>query len=91
MTFGIAVIGFWSTSVAVKVPLPEYSSGLGSWSMFQREAELGKSLSHPNIVRFIALEPDKHRQYIVMEYLVGESLLRQADLIGATKALLGET
>jgi serine/threonine protein kinase len=60
--------------VAVKVLLPEYSSGLGSWSMFQREAEIGNSLSHPSILRFIALPPNKHRQYIVTEYLPGQTL-----------------
>jgi serine/threonine protein kinase len=60
--------------VAVKVALPQYSSGLGSWSMFQREAEIGGKLDHPSIVRFIALAPNKHRSYVVTEYVAGATL-----------------
>jgi serine/threonine-protein kinase len=63
-----------SQTVAVKVPLPQYSSGLGSWSMFQREAEIGRELDHPYILRFIPLAPDKHRAYVVTEYVPGTTL-----------------
>jgi serine/threonine protein kinase len=60
--------------VAVKVPLPQYASGLGSWSMFQREVEIGEQLNHPSILRFIALAPAKHRSYVVTEYVAGTTL-----------------
>jgi serine/threonine protein kinase len=60
--------------VAVKVPLPQYSSGLGSWSMFQREAEIGGKLTHPSILRFIPLAPNKNRSHVVTEYIAGTSL-----------------
>jgi serine/threonine-protein kinase len=63
-----------SQVVAVKVPLPQYSSGLGSWSMFQREAQIGIELDHPYILRFIALKPDRHRSYVVTEYVPGTTL-----------------
>jgi len=63
--------------VAVKVPLPEYSSGVGSWSMTQREAEIGLQLHHPNIVRFIPLAPNKHRSIVVTEYIPGAPLASQ--------------
>jgi eukaryotic-like serine/threonine-protein kinase len=59
--------------VAVKIPLPQYSSGLGAWSMFQRETEIGRQLDHPYILRFVALEPNK-RGYVVTEYVAGTSL-----------------
>src|SRR5882724_2238679 len=59
--------------VAVKIPLPQYSSGLGSWSMFQREAEIGANLSHPFIVRFIPVGRNK-QSYVVTEYDVGAPL-----------------
>jgi serine/threonine protein kinase len=61
-------------AVAVKVPLPQYSSGLGSWSMFQREAQIGLELDHPYILRFIPLEPNKQRTYVVTEYIAGTTL-----------------
>ncbi|MGA7124223.1 MAG: serine/threonine-protein kinase [Polyangiaceae bacterium] len=70
--------------VAVKIPLPEYSSGVGSWSMTQREAEIGIRLRHPNIVRFIPLAPAKHRSIVVTEYIPGEPL---ASRIGRGRSL----
>src|SRR5215471_16156514 len=62
-------------TVAVKVPLPQYSSGLGSWSMTQREAEIGVTLRHPFIVRFIPVRHDGHQTPIVVtEYVAGTTL-----------------
>jgi serine/threonine protein kinase len=60
--------------VAVKVPLPQYSSGLGSWSMSQREDEIGRKLDHPYILRFIPLAPNKRRSHMVTEYVAGPTL-----------------
>lgn len=63
-----------SSLVAVKVPHPIFGSGLGSWSMFQREEEIGRQLDHPNIVKFMPLAVDRHRRYIVLEYVPGTTL-----------------
>jgi serine/threonine protein kinase len=63
--------------VAVKVPLPQYSYSLGSWSMFQREAQIGMALDHPYILRFVKLEPSKHRNYVVTEYVEGTVLAKR--------------
>jgi serine/threonine-protein kinase len=60
--------------VAVKVPLPQFASGVGAWSMFQREAEIGAKLDHPYIVRFIPLGPKSNRNHIVTEYVAGPTL-----------------
>jgi serine/threonine protein kinase len=60
--------------VAVKVPLALYASGVGSWSMSQREAEIGVSLNHPYILRHILLAPNRHRNLVVTEYLTGTPL-----------------
>ena len=60
--------------VVVKVPLPIYSSGVGSWSLFQREEEIGLSLAHPYVLRFVRLPRDKRRTYIVTEYVPGTTL-----------------
>jgi serine/threonine-protein kinase len=62
--------------VAVKVPLPLYASGLGAWSMFQREEEIGQQLDHPYLLKFVRLAPDRRRNYIVTEYLPGRSLTK---------------
>ncbi|MGH7438964.1 MAG: serine/threonine-protein kinase, partial [Polyangiaceae bacterium] len=59
--------------VAVKVPLPQYSSGMGSWSMFQREMEIGVALHHPRLVRFVLLTPNK-QNLVVTELVAGVPL-----------------
>src|SRR5262245_23671100 len=60
--------------VALKIPLPQYASGMGSWSMFQREAEIGRSLSHPNILRYLDAPESRRSSYIVSEYVAGPVL-----------------
>jgi len=60
--------------VAVKVPLAQYSTGMGSWSMSQREAEIGVKLRHPSILRFVPVAPDRHQNLVVTEYVTGTTL-----------------
>jgi serine/threonine-protein kinase len=59
--------------VAVKVPLMRYESDPAFFSRFQREEEIGKTLNHPSILHVIPVE-DKHRPYIAMELLDGQTL-----------------
>ena len=60
-------------AVAVKIPHQQFESDPASFARFQREAEIGQKLNHPNILRF--LDVGKHsRSYIVMEYLEGKTL-----------------
>lgn len=70
--------------VAVKVLLPQYASGTGSWSLYQREAEIGGKLDHPYILRFVALAPNKNRGHLVTEYVPGTTL---AARVGKGRAL----
>jgi serine/threonine-protein kinase len=60
-------------AVAIKIPYMHLESDAASFSRFQREAEIGKVLNHPNILRFVQV-PDQTRPYIVMEYLQGKPL-----------------
>jgi serine/threonine-protein kinase len=60
-------------TVAIKIPYIQLESDPASFSRFQREAEIGKVLNHPNILRFIQV-PDQSRPYIVMEFLEGKPL-----------------
>jgi serine/threonine protein kinase len=60
-------------TMAVKVPHMQFESDTGSFARFQREAEIGKILNHPNILRFINVT-DQSRPYIAMEYLEGRTL-----------------
>jgi serine/threonine protein kinase len=70
--------------VVVKVPLPMFSSGLGAWSMFQREEEIGRRLDHPLVLKFLPLAPDRRRSYLVTEYVPGGTL---GDLLKARRPL----
>src|SRR5580700_6428055 len=60
-------------AVAVKIPYQQFESDPASFARFQREAEIGKKLNHPKILRL--LDVGEHsRPYIVMEYLEGKTL-----------------
>jgi len=60
--------------VALKVPHLEYESDPGFFSRFQREEKIGLELRHPFILKFIPVEGQKSRPYIVTEYLRGCTL-----------------
>jgi serine/threonine protein kinase len=70
--------------VAVKVPHLEYESDPGFFSRFQREEKIGLELNHPFILKFIPVQGQKSRPYIVTEYLSGCTL---AHLLQATRPL----
>ena len=63
-----------SAPVVVKVPLPIFSSGVGAWSMFQREEAIGRQLDHPFVLKFLPLAADRRRSYVVTEYVPGRTL-----------------
>jgi serine/threonine-protein kinase len=60
--------------VAVKMPLPIFSSGVGAWSLFQQEEAIGRRLDHPYVLRFLKLPDDKRRSYVVTEFVPGRTL-----------------
>ena len=61
-------------TVAVKVPHLQFESDAAFFSRFQREEEIGRTLDHPYVLRVMALDEQKSRPYIVMEYLEGQTL-----------------
>jgi len=67
--------------VALKVPHMQFESDVAFFSRFQREAEIGKKLNHPNILKFYDV-PEQSRPYIAMEYLEGKTL---AELMNEVK------
>jgi serine/threonine-protein kinase len=60
--------------VAVKLPHLEYESDPSFFSRFQREERIGLELHHPFILRFVPVEGQKSRPYIVTEFLSGCTL-----------------
>jgi serine/threonine-protein kinase len=67
-------LGDGGRPVAVKVPLPVFASGVGAWSLFQREEEIGRQLDHPFILKFLPLAADRRRSYVATEYVAGRTL-----------------
>ena len=63
--------------VAVKVPHAMYASGLGAWSRFEREEEIGRQLNHPLILKFVPVTNTNQRSYVVTEFLRGETLAQR--------------
>ena len=63
--------------VALKVPLPSLEGDVAASSRFQREAEIGRTLDHPGILKIIDIDPKQQsRLYLVMEFLEGQTLER---------------
>ena len=60
-------------TVALKIPHMQFESDVAFFSRFQREAEIGKQLNHPNILKFYDV-PEQSRPYIAMELLEGKTL-----------------
>jgi eukaryotic-like serine/threonine-protein kinase len=60
--------------VAVKVLSPPYAQDPSFVERFRREARAAASLSHPNIVAVFDSGSDAGLQYLVMEYVPGQSL-----------------
>ncbi|GIW81538.1 MAG: hypothetical protein KatS3mg105_3345 [Gemmatales bacterium] len=60
--------------VAIKLLPPAKARDTKLLARFQREARMAIKLKHPNIVRTYHIGNARGRHYIVMEYLVGETL-----------------
>jgi serine/threonine protein kinase len=60
--------------VAIKVLPPSKARNPQLLGRFQREARMALRLKHPNVVRTYQLGEAKEVQYLVMEYLEGETL-----------------
>lgn len=73
-----------NANVALKVPHLECESDAGFFARFQREEQIGLTLNHPYILKFIPVTEPKSRPYIVTEYLRGCTL---AHLLNALSPL----
>ena len=79
-----------SRLVVVKVPLPIFAGGGGSWSFFQQEEAIGRRLDHPLVLRFVPLAADKRRSYVTTEYVPGRTLadhLKERGVLPESEAL----
>jgi eukaryotic-like serine/threonine-protein kinase len=62
-------------TVAIKVPHPEMESDVVFFERFRREAEIGKALDHPGVMKVMDND-DRSQVYMVMEWVEG-TLLRK--------------
>jgi eukaryotic-like serine/threonine-protein kinase len=82
-----AVHGFEAgASVALKVIHPQLLASPGFFKRFLREAELGRSVRHENVVRTIEadalLSGERQVHFMVLEYVEGKSLRRLLEELG---------
>jgi eukaryotic-like serine/threonine-protein kinase len=61
--------------VAIKIPHPEMECDVQFYERFQREAEIGRTMDHPGIMK-VYQDPRPGKFYMVMEWVEGR-LLRQ--------------
>lgn len=79
----LAEAGSEEPSVAIKVLAPQLSRNGKALRALQQEAAKGRTLVHPNIVRFIDLDRDEDLYFIVLEWLEGRTL---ADILDSPDA-----
>ena len=60
--------------MAVKVLRQRFSNDPEKRSRFDKEADVGRSLRHPNIVAIQEVGSDKSSHYIIMEFVEGQTL-----------------
>jgi serine/threonine protein kinase len=63
-----------SKVVAVKVLRQRFMTDAKKCEQFRREAEVGVTLHHPNIVTVLEVGAERAAQYIIMEFIEGQSL-----------------
>jgi len=59
--------------VAIKVPHPEMECDSVLFERFRREADIGRTMEHPSVMKVMAVE-DPSRVYMVMEWVPGQLL-----------------
>lgn len=67
-------------TAAVKVLRSRYSSDAEAVNLFEREAELGMQLRHPNIVCIHGYYSEDNTHYIVMDFIEGQTLRQYLSL-----------
>lgn len=69
-------------SVAVKILHSQFNNDEEFITRFRREAQAAARLSHPNIVNMYDVGKDQDVDYIVMEYVSGETLKQRIQRLG---------
>jgi len=63
-----------AASYAVKLLRPEWEARPEAIAMLQREAEVGRAVSHPHLVPILAASTSRSPRYLVMPWLEGTTL-----------------
>ncbi len=77
------------TQVAIKLPKPEAECDPSLFTRFQREAEIGRMMDHPGVMRVFPAEKSQ-RVYFVMEWVEGmplRALLTRDQPMGPERAV----
>jgi serine/threonine-protein kinase len=69
--------------VVLKSPNPLLFADPAIYGRFRREAEIARSLDHPNVQRSVDLRENRTEPYLVLEYVEGENLRKRMAELGA--------
>ncbi|MGE3806382.1 MAG: serine/threonine-protein kinase [Gemmataceae bacterium] len=59
---------------AIKLLLPEHAKNKETRSLLFHEAEVGKELAHPNIIRVVSVNKDEKHPHFVMDFFPGGNM-----------------
>ncbi len=68
--------------VALKVMRPEHAPDPQAFERFKQEILLGRQISHRNVVRIHDIGQDGHLQFLIMDWVAGQSLKQILDRDG---------
>jgi serine/threonine protein kinase len=69
----------------LKITRPEFAADPLANDMLRREAQIGTTVEHPNLVSVLAARLDEPPSYIVMPYMIGVSLLEMLQTVGSLR------
>ena len=68
--------------IALKVMMPRLAANSTARKRFMREARTAAAVQHENVVQMFAITDEGDRPFLVMQYVVGESLQDRLDRLG---------
>ncbi|GCF08533.1 hypothetical protein KDI_20970 [Dictyobacter arantiisoli] len=61
-------------TVVLKIPNDDLIGNVGVYERYKRESEIGNRVNHPNVQRMLNTGEPRSEEYLVMEYIQGQTL-----------------
>ena len=60
--------------VVLKFPTDELMGNIGIYERYKREVKIGQQINHPHVIRHLNCNEHRSDEYLVMEYIQGQTL-----------------